>query len=59
MKSSTRDKAEGTIHQVKGKVKEAIGKVVQSPKLEDEGKKEQLDGKIQEKIGEVKKVLGK
>ena len=27
MKSSTRDKAEGTFHEVKGKVKEVAGKV--------------------------------
>ena len=59
MKSSIRDKAEGTFHEVKGKVKEVAGKLSDDPKLEAEGTGEKIDGKVQEKIGEVKKVLGK
>jgi uncharacterized protein YjbJ (UPF0337 family) len=59
MKSSIRDKAEGTFHEVKGKVKEVAGKLSDNPKLEAEGINEKIDGKVQEKIGEVKKVLGK
>ncbi len=58
MKSSTRDKAEGKMHQVKGKIKETIGKAVGNDDLEAEGKGEKLGGKVQEKIGEVKKVFG-
>ena len=59
MKSSIRDKAEGTFHEVKGRVKEVAGKLSDNPKLEAEGINEKIDGKVQEKIGEVKKVLGK
>ncbi|MFH0727625.1 MAG: CsbD family protein [Pseudomonadota bacterium] len=59
MKSSTRDNAEGKIHQAKGKIKETIGKAVGNRDLEAEGKIENLDGKIQEKVGEVKKLVGK
>jgi uncharacterized protein YjbJ (UPF0337 family) len=59
MKPSTKDNAEGKMHQVKGKVKETVGKVVGNDDLEAEGKVEKLDGKIQEKIGQVKKVVGK
>jgi uncharacterized protein YjbJ (UPF0337 family) len=59
MKSSTKDKAEGKMHQVKGKVKETVGKVVGNDDLEAEGKSENLEGKVQEKVGDVKKVLGK
>jgi uncharacterized protein YjbJ (UPF0337 family) len=59
MKSSIRDKAEGTFHEAKGKVKEMAGKITDNPKLEVTGKAEKLSGKIQEKIGEVKKVLGR
>jgi uncharacterized protein YjbJ (UPF0337 family) len=58
MKSSTKDNAEGKMHQFKGKIKEVTGKVVGNHELEDEGKNEKLDGKIQEKMGEVKKVFG-
>jgi uncharacterized protein YjbJ (UPF0337 family) len=59
MKSSTQDKAEGKMHQVKGKIKEAVGKVVGNKDLEAEGTGENLGGKVQEKVGDVKKVVGK
>ena len=59
MKSSTRDQAEGTFHELKGKVKETAGKLSGNPKLEAEGTGEKIAGKVQEKIGQVKKVLGK
>jgi uncharacterized protein YjbJ (UPF0337 family) len=59
MKSSIRDKAEGTFHEVKGKAKEVAGKLSDNPKLQAEGTVEKMAGKVQEKIGQVKKVLGK
>ena len=59
MKSSTKDQAEGTFHEVKGKAKEIAGKVTDNPRLEGEGTGEKIAGKVQEKIGQVKKVLGK
>ena len=59
MKSSVRDKAEGTFHEAKGKVKEVAGKLTDNPALESKGKAEKLAGKVQGKVGEVKKVLGK
>ena len=59
MKSSTRDKAEGTFHEAKGKAKEMAGKITDNPELEAEGKAEKIAGKVQEKVGEVKKILGK
>ncbi len=59
MKSSTKDQAEGTFHQMKGKVKEIAGELSDNPKLEAEGTGEKIAGKVQEKIGQVKKVLGK
>jgi uncharacterized protein YjbJ (UPF0337 family) len=59
MKSSTKDKAEGKMHQVKGKIKEVVGKAVGNRDLKAEGKDENLEGKVQEKIGQVKKVMDK
>ena len=59
MKSSTQDKAEGTFHQIKGKIKEVAGELSDNPELEAEGTGEKVAGKVQEKIGQVKKVLGK
>lgn len=59
MKSSTRDNAEGKIHQVKGMVKETVGKLVKDTNLESDGKVENFEGKVQEKIGQIEKVVGK
>jgi uncharacterized protein YjbJ (UPF0337 family) len=58
MKSSTKDKAQGAFHQMKGQIKESVGKISNNAHLEAEGKGEKLVGKLQEKIGWVKKVLG-
>jgi uncharacterized protein YjbJ (UPF0337 family) len=59
MKSSTKDQVQGTIHTVKGTVKEIAGIVSGNKQQEEEGADEKITGKIQEKIGQVKKVLGK
>lgn len=59
MKSSTKDSAEGKMHQVKGKIKETVGKVVGNRDLATEGRVENLDGKVQEKLGQIKKIVGK
>lgn len=59
MKSSTKNNAEGKMHQVKGKIKETIGKVVDNHELEIEGKVENAKGKVQEKVGEIEKVIEK
>ena len=59
MKSSTRDRAEGTFHQMKGTVKEVAGKLSDNQELEAEGAHEKMTGTVQEKIGQVKAVLGK
>jgi len=58
MKPSTQDKSEGTIHEVKGKIKEEVGKLTKNPNLEGEGKGEKIAGKIQNRIGHVEEALG-
>ena len=58
MKQSTEDKAEGTFHEVKGKVKEKVGLETNMPDLAEDGKAEKIGGKIQKKIGQVEKALG-
>jgi uncharacterized protein YjbJ (UPF0337 family) len=47
------------MHQVKGKIKEVVGKVVNDEDLEAEGKVENIEGKVQEKVGDIKKVVEK
>jgi uncharacterized protein YjbJ (UPF0337 family) len=59
MKQSTKDKAKGKFHEVKGKVKAKIGRATNNANLEAEGMGEQAGGKVRQKIGQVEKVLGK
>jgi len=59
MKSSTRDGVEGNLHQVKGKIKEVTGKIIDSPELETEGKEENIAGKVQKKVADIKEVFNK
>jgi uncharacterized protein YjbJ (UPF0337 family) len=59
MKSSIRDKIEGKMHQVKGKIKNAVGRGTNNRKLEVDGKTETFDGKFQQKIGWLKHLVKK
>ena len=59
MDASTKDEVEGELHDLKGKVKEKAGQLVNDPDLKADGQAEQIAGKIQKKVGQVKKVLGK
>jgi uncharacterized protein YjbJ (UPF0337 family) len=59
MKPSTNDLAAGAVHEVKGKVKETVGRITNDPDLETEGQVENLAGKIQKKVGQIEKVLEK
>jgi uncharacterized protein YjbJ (UPF0337 family) len=58
MKQSTKDKANGNCHEIKGKVKVKVGRAANNPKLEAEGQGEQFGGKVRRKIGQVEKILG-
>ena len=59
MKDSTKDKVQGKMHELKGKVKEKVGHATNNPQLEDEGTGEKVGGKIQKKVGDIEKVLEK
>jgi len=59
MNDSTKDKIEGAVHDVKGTLKEKIGRATNDPDLEDEGTAEKIGGKVQKKVGDVEKVFGK
>jgi uncharacterized protein YjbJ (UPF0337 family) len=59
MKQSTKDKIEGQVHELKGKVKEKAGQVTNDPNLAAEGQAEKIAGKVQKKIGQIKKVFEK
>ena len=57
--TSTHDRVEGKVHEVKGAVKEKVGQLTNDPNLQDEGTAERIDGVIERKVGDVKKVFGK
>jgi uncharacterized protein YjbJ (UPF0337 family) len=57
MKPSTHDQTHGKYHEVKGDVKEKVGRATNNPDLEAEGTDEKVAGKVQKKIGQVEKVL--
>jgi uncharacterized protein YjbJ (UPF0337 family) len=57
MRPSTKDQLEGTLHEVKGAIKESAGHLVGNPGLEAEGSVEKTAGKAQQKLAQVKKVL--
>jgi len=59
MKPSTKDLIEGSLHEVKGKVKEKVGQVTNNPTIRAKGKFENLAGKIQKKVGQVEKAMEK
>ena len=52
-----KDRVEGSAKQVKGAVKEAIGKVVGDAKLEAEGKADKTEGKVQNAVGGLKDAV--
>ena len=59
MKRSTKDKAKGKFHEIKGKVKVKAGQLTNNPSLEAEGTGEKAAGKVQKKIGQVEEALEK
>jgi uncharacterized protein YjbJ (UPF0337 family) len=52
-----KDRIAGTAKEIKGSVKEAIGKVVGDAKLQSDGKAEQTEGKIQNAVGGLKDTV--
>ena len=59
MKPSTKDQVEGARHELKGKAKEAAGRVTDNPTLTAEGQGERVAGTVQKKVGQVERVLEK
>lgn len=59
MKRSSKDKATGTFHEVKGAIKAGAGKLTGNRGLQAKGVAEKIAGKIQKKIGQVEKAIEK
>ena len=58
MKPSTKDRTEGKLHEVKGTIKEEVGKATNKPDLEVSGNAEKNSGKVQKWIGRAEKAVG-
>jgi len=52
-----KDRIVGSAKQVKGAVKQVVGKAVGDTKLESEGKTDRIAGKVQNAIGGLKDTL--
>jgi uncharacterized protein YjbJ (UPF0337 family) len=52
-----KDRVIGSAKQIKGAVKEAVGKAAGDSKLESEGKADKIEGKVQNAIGGLKDAL--
>lgn len=49
-----KDRVEGSMKNIKGSIKEGVGKAVGDSKMETEGKMDKAEGKIQNTIGGIK-----
>jgi uncharacterized protein YjbJ (UPF0337 family) len=52
-----KDRIAGSAKQIKGAVKQVVGKAVGDAKLESEGKADKVEGKVQNVIGGLKDTL--
>lgn len=59
MKPSTENQIAGKVREVKGKIKEKVGRLTNDPDLEGQGIGEKIAGKVQKKIGQLEKVIEK
>ena len=51
---SKQDKARGIANQVKGQIKQAVGRGVGNPDLQAEGEDQEFQGRLQKNIGKAK-----
>ena len=59
MKPSTKNEIEGKVHEVKGTIKEKVGRLTNDRDLEGEGIGENIAGTVQNTIGKVEKAVEK
>ncbi len=52
-----KDRTEGSVKNIKGSIKEGVGKAVGDSKLESEGKMDKAGGKIQNAVGGIKDAI--
>ena len=53
-----KDRIEGSVEQVKGKVKKAVGDLTDNERLHDEGAADEAAGNVQEGFGRARRKVG-
>jgi uncharacterized protein YjbJ (UPF0337 family) len=59
IRRSTKDKSQGALRELKGKLKQKVGRLTNDPALEAKGLGEKISGKMQKKIGDLERVIEK
>ena len=59
MKTSTKDKLKGSLHEMRGTIKEGIGNATNDRRLKTEGKAEKRAVKVQQQIGDAKETVAR
>ncbi|MFO7813810.1 MAG: CsbD family protein [Pelovirga sp.] len=57
MKSGNRDQLEGKLHEMRGKIREAVGEITHNRELMSAGKSEHISGQIQRNIGQINAMM--
>jgi len=57
MKRSTKNRAKGAFHELKGSIKAKVGKLTNNRRLEAKGIVEKVGGKIQKKVGQMQNAV--
>ena len=57
MRLSTKARAQGRARELKGKLKEKVGRAARSPRTESRGRAERIIGKLERKAGEQVRVF--
>jgi uncharacterized protein YjbJ (UPF0337 family) len=52
-----KDRVAGSAKQIKGEVKQVVGKAIGDAKLESEGKADKIEGKVQNAVGGLKDTV--
>ena len=59
VRESTKDQVKGSARELKGKMKQGVGRATRRPDIETEGTIDRTGGKVQKKVGQIKRVFEK
>jgi uncharacterized protein YjbJ (UPF0337 family) len=57
MKNSKKDQVGGKARELKGRIKEKMGRALNNREMEEKGRLERAGGRIRKKIGDVEQVF--